>query len=129
MAKKAAKPAAEKSDGTPKTITQIEAVRQISKLHPKAKPRELSPLIKEKFGIDLSPQRISMYRVHLKKRAGKPVGKRGPKLGSGKKSGGSDMTISQYVAVQKMLNDLGGEAKVQKMLDQFAAAKKLFANA
>lgn len=129
MAKKAAKPAAEKSESAPKKITQIEAVRLISKSHPKAKPRELSPLIKEKFGIDLPPQRISMYRVHLKKRAGQPVGKRGPKLGAGKKSGGSNMTISEYVAVQKMLNDLGGEAKVQKMLDQYAEAKKLFANA
>ena len=129
MAKKAAKPAAEKSDDAPKKITQIEAVRLISKAHPKAKPRELSPLIKEKFGIDLQPQRISMYRVHLKKRAGKPVGKRGPKLGSGKKSGSSDMTISEYVAVEKMIKDLGGETKVQSMLDKYAAAKKIFANA
>lgn len=124
MAKKAAKAAA---DGAPKKMTQIEAVRQISKLNPKAKPRELAPLLKEKFGIDLTPQRISMYRVHLKKRSGKPVGKRGP--GKKSSSGGSEMTISEYVAVQKVINNLGGEDKVHKMLNQFAAAKKLFANA
>ncbi len=35
------------------------------------------------------------------------------------------MTISEYVAVQKMINDLGGEAKVQKLLDQYTAAKKI----
>lgn len=127
MAKKAAKAAADKSNGEPKKMTQIAAVEQITKLYPKDKPRELAPKLKAKFGIDLTPQRISMYRVHLKKRAGKPVGKRGRVPGA--KAGGSDMTISQYVATQKMINDLGGEAKVQKMLDQYAAAKKLFANA
>lgn len=118
MAKKAVK-----VDGAPKKMTQIEAVKQISKLHPKDKPRDLAPKLKEKFGIELTPQRISMYRVHLKKRTGKPVGKRGP----GKKANGSDMTISDFVATQKMINDLGGESKIQKMLEKYAAAKKIFA--
>jgi len=128
MAKKAAKSAAAKSNGEPKKLTQIAAVEQICKLHPDAPPRELVPLLKEKFGIDLDAQRISMYRVHLKKRAGKPVGKRGraKKTGGGS---GSEMTITQLVAAQKAINDLGGEAKVQQMLEQISTAKKLFANA
>ncbi len=126
MAKKAAKAAADNADGTPKKMTQIEAVRQIRKLHPKAPPRELAPLLKEKFGIELTPQRISMYGTNLKKRTGKKPGKRGP----GKKpGGGSEMTISQLVAAQKAIKDLGGEAKVQRMLEQISAAKKLLANA
>lgn len=132
MAKKAAKVSAAKSDADnsateSKKISKVEAVRQIKKMYPKAKPRELSPLLLEKFGVKLSPQRISMAAVYLRKKAGKP-GKRA-KASTLKSSSASDMTISQFVATQKMINDLGGEAKIQKMLAQYAAAKKLFANA
>jgi hypothetical protein len=114
MAKKATKAA----DGGPKKMTQIEAVEQITKLHPKDKPRELAPKLKEKFGIDLTPQRISMYRVHLKKRSGKPVGKRGPgKVASSKKAArGGDITVAELIAVKETINKLGGEERVQKVL-------------
>lgn len=110
MAKKAAKAAAE---GSPKKMTQIAAVEQICKLHPKAKPRELAPLLKEKFGIDLTPQRISMYRVHLKKRkGGKATSVGAPK----KASRGGDITVAELIAVKETINKLGGEARVQQVL-------------
>lgn len=116
MAKKAAKAAAKAAapaDGAPKKLTQIEAVRQISKLHPKAKPRELAPLLKEKFGIELDPQRISMYRVHLKKRKGG----RAASVGAPKKaSRGGDITVAELIAVKETINKLGGEERVQKVL-------------
>jgi hypothetical protein len=111
MAKKAAKAAAE---AAPKKLTQKEAVKQIAKLHPKAKPRELAPLLKEKFGIELDPQRISMYRVILKKESGKPVGKGAS--GSKKASRGGDITVAELIAVKETINKLGGEARVQQVL-------------
>jgi hypothetical protein len=111
MAKKAAKSAGE---GAPKKLTQKEAVKQISKMHPKAKPRELAPLLKEKFGMDLDPQRISMYRVILKKEAGKPVGKGAS--GSKKSARGGEITVAELIAVKETINKLGGEARVQQVL-------------
>lgn len=130
MAKKAApaKDDASKPATSSKKITKIEAVRLIMKKYPKAKPRELSPLLLSEYGVKLSPQRISMAGVYLRKKAGKPS-KRGRAAGSKIAGAASDMTISEYVAAQKMINELGGEAKVQKLLDQYAAAKKIFANA
>jgi hypothetical protein len=119
MAKKAAKAAASKSSGEPKKITQIAAVEQICKLHPDAPPRKLVPLLKEKFGINLDAQRISMYRVHLKKRAGKPVGKRGPKKtanGSKKAGRSGEITVAELITVKETINKLGGEARVQEVL-------------
>jgi len=133
MAKKAAKAAVAKSEAGnstahTKNISKIEAVRLIMKKYPKAKPRELSPLLLEEYGVKLSPQRISMAGVYLRKKAGKPSKR--VKAGGVKTSvRANDMTISEYVAVQKMINDLGGEAKVQKLLDQYTAAKKIFASA
>lgn len=133
MAKKATKASAAKAEGgnsasNAEKMSKIEAVRQIMKLYPKAKPRELSPLLLEKFGVKLSPQRISMAGVYLRKKTGK-AGKRTKASGPKINGSASEMTIGEYIAAQKMIKELGGEAKVQKLLDQYAAAKKIFANA
>jgi len=116
MAKKAAKAAAGKSNGEPKKMTKIEAVRQLIKMYPKAKPKELSPLLLEKFGVELNPQRISMARVHLRKKAGKPS-KRG-KVATGPKKAprGGDITVAELITVKEAINKLGGEERVQKIL-------------
>jgi hypothetical protein len=132
MAKKAAKAPSAKADAADtasdsKKISKIEAVRLAMKKYPKAKPRELAPLILADHGIKLSPQRISMAGVYLRKKSGKP-GRRGKAGGVKTSARVNDMTISEYVAVQKVINDLGGEAKVQKLLDQYTAAKKIFAS-
>jgi hypothetical protein len=124
----AGKDDAAKSAGSSQKISKIEAVRQIKKMYPKAKPRELEPLLLEKFGVKLSAQRISMAGVYLRKQAGKPS-KRGKTAAALNPGAASDMTIREFVAAQKMINDLGGEARVQKLLTQYAAAKKIFANA
>ena len=113
MAKKATKDSSVKADSSAKKVTQIEAVRQISNLHPKLKTGALVPLLKEKFGIELNAQRISMYRSQLKKRKGGKAAR----VGAPKKSArGGDITVAELITVRETINKLGGEKRVQEVL-------------
>ncbi|MGC4005866.1 MAG: hypothetical protein QM811_23200 [Pirellulales bacterium] len=106
MAKKAAE----------KKLTQKEAVRQALAANPKSKPLQLAPIIKEKFGMELTPQRISFYKGQLK---GKSKGK-----GTGKaaKSTSGALTFDEVISAKKAIDSMGGPSRVEKIL---AAMKQL----
>lgn len=88
-------------------------------------PREASPYIKERFGIDISPQQFSAEKCRLKQRGvddfsslGNHVEKRlDAPAKSGKRSEGGDADLLQSLEVMKPLIDRLGAEKVKRMVD------------
>lgn len=80
-----------------------------------AGPKELQPVIKDKFGVELTTQVISNYKSVLNKESGrggkKPAGKPGRKPG---RRPGPQFTDLQ--AVRGLVDKLGAE-QVKKLVD------------
>jgi hypothetical protein len=72
-----------------------------------AGPKELQPVIKEKFGVELASNVISTYKSNLKREGGKGGRKRGRK--------GSPQ-FSDLEAVRELVNKFGAD-QVKKLVD------------
>ncbi len=107
---------ARKPNGATTQKSMVEAA--INELGWKAGPKELQPVIKEKFQVDLPTAIISNYKSVLKKasgKGGKPKGKPGPKPGAkAARTGALEFTDLQ--AVRGLVDKLGAE-QVKKLVD------------
>jgi hypothetical protein len=99
-------------------MSKIEAVRKaLEALGPDAKPAEIQPYVKEKFGVDMTPEHITTCKGTLKKGAPKGKAARAAKPPAARptaatthangKAGG----LTKIDAVKRALSELGRDAK------------------
>jgi hypothetical protein len=100
---------ARKPNGTTTQKDMVEAA--LNQLGWEAGPKELQPVIKDKFDVELTTQVISNYKSVLKKGSGKGKGKPGRK--PGRKTGPQ---FEDLQAVRGLVDKLGAE-QVKKLVD------------
>jgi hypothetical protein len=114
-------------------MTKVEAVRQaLAELGPDAKPTQIQGHVKDKFGIEMSKDHISVTKRSLLKKAGKkPPTQRSAARQAGKKQvltppvqptptpRGTSIGLDDIEAVKGLLERVGA-ASLHKLIDVLA---------
>ena len=99
-----------KTDGGEKKMSQSAMVQAaLDELGMDAKPQELHGVIKNRFNVDLAPQRISLLKSQIKKKRG---------LGGGR-GGKGGIRVEDLTTVRGLVNRLGA-VQVKQLVDALA---------
>ncbi|MDZ4818575.1 MAG: hypothetical protein SGJ20_06335 [Planctomycetota bacterium] len=97
-----------------KKINKSQLVRDYLAEHPRAKPRVIRPAIKAAFGVDISPQMISMIKTKTKSGGRRKV------ASAVRAKPARSITAEQLLAAKKLIDHVGGIEHARVLLDVLA---------
>ena len=95
------------STSQPEKVTKADAVRAALKLGIE-KPQEGATFIKNKFGVDITPQVFSSYKSTLSRKE--------PKPGSGSKPASDSIDMGSLATVKELMDKVGGDT-LKRLVD------------
>jgi hypothetical protein len=101
-------------------VNKSKAIKEALAANPDASSREIADGLASR-GIPVTPTYVANVKSTLKKRRGRPKGKKGSRT-SGAKSVSDSVSLSALVQANKLATELGG---VEKARDLLAALAKL----
>jgi ribosomal protein L23 len=113
---------------TKSKINKSNAIRELKAAHPEAGPTEIATMIKEQFGVDVTPATVSTVLSTDKKRNGKvgrPGRPKGSKNGTAKAANGTkvglngnqDAFIQNLLKAKQLVSDMGGISEARNALN------------
>ena len=113
---------------TKSKINKSNAIRELKAANPEAGPTEIATMIKEQFGVDVTPATVSTVLSTDKKRNGKvgrPGRPKGSKNGTVKATNGTkvglngnqDAFIQNLLKAKQLVSDMGGISEARNALN------------
>jgi hypothetical protein len=109
-----------KRRAAPDKITKSQAVRDYLAKHPRAKPKEIGPAIKEAHGLDVSPQMISMIKSKARRGRGRRRRAAAVAAVGRPRTNSSRITVDDLVTAKKLAGQMGGVSRAQEALAALA---------